>query len=337
MSFFSNVNRYKTRLLPLAIVLFLGIVVLLTLILNQNKQDLRSKAETANDGELTFTNPTPATVAPNDTFTIAVNMATLTQTVVGADVLVTFDQCKLKLQNIVKGTGAGSNIYKTFAPVDASGNFDVAKVKTNANTSAGTCSGNVVTGIVEFGVVSFDWAANSLTSPTPGSVMTPVATLTFLVKSGASGTTELGFKNDGLNVTTDANIVVIPPGSENPEDILKAPGYNNSSATVTISSTASPAPSATPEASASPSPTPSGSPTSCNACYNFNSTGNIDIQDVQYVGNRYGAKTGETNYNSIYDVYCGADTPNANPDGIINILDVQMVGNRYFQSSCSPL
>jgi hypothetical protein len=248
--------------------------------------------------------------------------------------MVQFDDCKLTLQSIAKGT---STVYQTFAPVDTNGAFDTARVVTSAN--ANTNDVNCNNGVVEFGMVAFDWATGALPSPSTNSSMSPVATLTFMVKATATGgTSALSFVNNGITATTDSNIVTIPttPAGANPEDILAPAPYANSTVNVTIQATTNPSPTptptATPVATPNPSPTPSASPspssspTSC--LYDFfpvsGGDGKINTFDIQMVGNRWNTSTGNANYDVLYDIF-----PTSGPNGIINTFDIQLVGNRW--------
>jgi hypothetical protein len=328
-------RQHKTQILPIALVAILAILSLAINGLVQKNQELRSKA-VADNGQLTFT-PTGATTVPvGGTVDLVVNMVNGGQAVVGADILVQFDKSKLTLQSITPGV---SPIFKTFLPIDTNGNFDTAKVVSGANNAA---SG----GIAEFGIVSFDWVGNALTSPTPANTtLSPVATLRFQVKPGSSGTTDVFFKNDGTSATTDSNIVVIPTAGS-PEDILQAPGYANDRVTLTVGSgsAASPSPIPTPSGSAAPSPSasattnpsptlspsPSSSPgvspsiAACTVrgCQDFNQSGFIEITDIQTIASRYGATAGTTRYGVDYDLDC---------NGSINILDIQREASLFGQ------
>ncbi len=308
---FNYVRENKSRLMPLAILLFLGLATILVLQLSRRSQELRTKA-VSYTGTLSF-NPTSVSLQPGATMTtpISVILNTGNQSAVGADILVQFDQTKLELTNITKETHAN---FKTYAPVDANGNFDTAKVVSTANS----------TGVVEFGIVTFDWAASNVTNAFTG-IFSPVSRLTFRAKPGVSGTTTISFKYTAQGNTTDSNIVHNPAAGD-PEDILQQP---TSQVTVSFggaSTTASPSP--------SPSTVPSPSLGTCNTCYNFDASadGKIGILDVLNVANRFGSTTGQPNYGTLYDIYC----VNNQPDGVINILDVLQIGNRFGQTSCTP-
>lgn len=306
-----NILKYfetnKAKLFPIIILVFLGLATFITLLGARKSQELRSKAALSDTGELTLSRVTPASgnVMPGGTFSIAVNLVNGGQAVVGADILVQFDKAKLTLTGITQGT---STVFKTFAPLNSTtGAFDTAKVISNSATA----------GIAEFGIVSFDWAASALTTPNASnSSMSPVATLTFQVTASAtSGTTQIKIKNDGLDVTTDSNIVVNPTGSGNPEDILKAPGYANDTLNITIGS-GSPAPSP----SNVPSPSTSAPPSPCNLLYDFNGDGKVNVVDIQMVASRWNTVSGDPNYSPTYDL---------NNDGKINVVDIQMVAAKW--------
>jgi hypothetical protein len=87
-------------------------------------------------------------------------------------------------------------------------------------------------------------------------------------------------------------------------------------------------------ACSTPTPTPTSTPT-CNVCYNFNGSldGEIDVQDILFVANRWGETSSDPSYDSKYDVFCSSSSP---PDGNINVLDIQTVANQWGQQSCQP-
>lgn len=319
---FKYISKNRTALLPFAILLFLAVATFLTLILTKQRQDIRPKA-VADNGQLTFANLTPATVNPGSTFSVSVNMTGGGQVVVGADILVQFDSTKLTLTNITQNT-ATSNPYKTYAPVNASGAFDTARVVSCANSVGTNCPSGI--GVAEFGIVSFDWTGNALTSPNAtNSNLSPVTTLTFQVKTGAAaGASQLIFRNNGITATTDSNIVVNPAGGGDPEDILQAPGYPNDNINVTIGGVASPVP--TPRAT--PRATPAATPPQCTArsCQDYNNDGLIRVAEIQSIAFLYGVLSGQPTYNAIYDLNC---------DGRINVADIQSQAF-YYNISCTP-
>lgn len=251
-------KKSYSQLVPLGIILFLGLATLLTFIVSQQRQDLRSKALT--DSAILSFSPTSVTTTANGTFNVAVILNTTPQAAVGTDILVQFDSTKLTLTNITKST---HTVFNTWAPIvanDTNGTFDIQRVKDCANL--GTFINNTQNcpsgaGVAEFGVVAFNWANNALTGSFAG-VISPLATLTFQAKTGSSGTTSVSYKFIDLNTTTDSNVVANPVGSGNPEDILAAP---TSTVAVTISTTTTASPTPTPTPTRSPSPTPSQVPT----------------------------------------------------------------------------
>src|SRR3989344_748573 len=303
-------EKYR-RFLPLLILIGLTVVTFLTLSLTRISQELRSRAA-ADTATLSFS-PTSVNVAPNQTFNVATILNTNGQAIVGADIIVQFDQTKLTLETIALPSPLPAT-FQTYAPVTTSGGFDAARVVTDANTN----------GQIQFGIIAFNWTTEQLTTAFNG-VISPIATLTFRAKTGASGSTAISYKYDGATATTDSNVVIAPAGGD-PEDILS---NALSPVAVTIagaSPTPSPSPSATPGASpspsASPSSAPSSSPVSCTVrqCANYNTTSTIDVQDIMLIANRWGFSTGNLNYDVLYDLNC---------DGTINIIDIQRQANNW--------
>lgn len=318
----------KARLLPFAILAFLALATFLTLTLTRQRQDLRQRAA-ADNGKFTFANLSPTSVNPGGTFTVSVNMNGGNQVVVGADVLVEFDEAKLTLTGITKNN-QNTNPYKTYAPVNTNGDFDSQRVIQCANSGGTNCPSGA--GVIEFGIVSFDWAGNALTTPNANnSNLSPVTTLTFQVKNNAAGgQTTLSFKNNGISSTTDSNIVV-NPANGNPEDILQAPGYNNSTVALTIGGSGSPQPSASgsPLPSASPTPPPSGGtciPATTSNCRDTNGDEVLNIFDINPIGVNYGATSSSSVYSFQLDQNC---------DGVLNVFDINELGTRYAQYSCT--
>lgn len=324
-------QKNRARLIPFAILAFLAVATFFTLSLTRQRQDLQQSAVT-DTGTLTFANVSSGTVSPGNSFTVSVNMNGGNKVVVGADILINFDSSKLELTGLTKNT-QNNNPYKTYAPVDTNGNFDTQRVIDCANSGGSLCPSGA--GTVEFGIVSFDWSGNALTTPNATtSNLSPVTTLTFLVKPGATGSTTVSFKNDGITSTTDSNIVV-NPANGNPEDILKAPDYNNRQFSVTIggstppSARPSPSTSARPSPSSSPTPPPSGGtcvPAATSGCRDTNGDGVLNVFDINPVGVNYGATTSSPAYSYQLDQNC---------DGVLNVFDINELGTRYNQQSCS--
>ncbi len=233
----------KSRLAPIIVVVALAILTLLSVSLTKKQQELRSKA-LSDTAVLSFA-PTTISVAPNNSFNVSVILNTGNQAVVGNDIIVQFDRTKLTLQNIALPSPL-NNTFRTYAPITTGGAFDISTVVTNAN----------ITGQVEFGAISFDYATQTLTPPFNG-VVSPLATLTFFARAGASGSDTLRFRYDSATSTTDSNVIADPATSGGvPEDILVAP---TSTVAVTFTGASpTPVPSATPVPT--PTPTPSGTP-----------------------------------------------------------------------------
>ena len=304
-------EKYR-RFLPLLILIGLTVVTFLTLSLTRISQELRSRAA-ADTAVLSFS-PGTVNVNPNQTFNVATILNTNGQAIVGADIIVQFDQTKLTLETVTLPSPLPAT-FQTYAPVTTSGGFDATKVVTDANAS----------GLAQFGLISFNWGTEQLTPPFNG-VISPMATLTFRAKVGTSGSTTISYKYDGATATTDSNVVIAPAGG-NPEDILS---NVLSPVAVTIGGTASPTPLPSPSASpaispspsASPSSTPSSSPGSCTVrqCADYNASGTVDVQDIIRVANRWGLSTGQPNFDVLYDLNC---------DGTINILDIQREANHW--------
>jgi len=257
----------RSRILPLAVLVFLAIAVFLIFSLVKKRQEIRPKAANF-DAVLSF-NPTTVTLSPGQVMSVPVwvNLSSTVQAIVGADILVNFDPTKLTLvsPNGVTKEIDGQSIFKTYAPVDADGGFDAARVIACANT--GLVNGDATKcpdgrGVIEFGIAAFDWTAGAATGTFLGT-FSPVTKLTFQAGSLA-GSTALTFKYTASGATIDSNVVIKPPGGVgDPLDILAQP---TSIVTVNIvgptpTPTPSPTPSSTPVPTPSPTPTPTPSAT----------------------------------------------------------------------------
>jgi|SRR3989344_2874438 len=307
-------EKYR-RFLPLLILIGLTVVTFLTLSLTRISQELRSRA--AVDTAILSFSPSTVNINPNQTFNVATILNTNGQAIVGADIIVQFDQTKLTLETVTLPSPLPAT-FQTYAPVTTSGGFDAAKVVADANTS----------GLAQFGLIAFNWTTEQLTTPFNG-VISPMATLTFRAKTGTSGGTAISYKYDGATATTDSNVVIAPAGGD-PEDILAnvfSPvaviiGGASPAPSPTSSPLPSPTPTALPSPSASPVVSPSSSPVNCTVrqCGDYNASGAVDVQDIIRVANRWGLSTGQTNFDILYDLNC---------DGTINILDIQREANSW--------
>ncbi len=308
-------NANKVKLIPLFILIFLTVATFVTLTLTKRTKELRSKAANYT-ATLSFSPTTLNMTAPQP---VAIILNPNGQAVVGADIVVNFDQTKLTLMSIAIPTLTSSSVFKTYAPVrtDNTGAFDDVKVISTANTS----------GKIEFGIISFDWTSETLTTPNTD-VVSPVAQLTFQAKAGATGTTTLTYAYTAQGNTTDSNVVFNPTNGD-PEDILAAPTstvlVTFAGPTPTPGASPNPSPSATPVATPGATPNPSATPSCENAtCLDFDTTpnGRVDVTDVLKVSNR--ANT----VNDRYNVRCPRT-------GNIDVTDVLYISNRANTTTCT--
>ncbi len=145
---------------------------------------------------------------------------------------------------------------------------------------------------LEFGSIAYDQTTEATTSGILGTVdpdTNPIATVVFKARKGGTGTISPKFDNPG--VTTDSNAVAISQGAS--IDILTAP---TAQIAVTIT-----------------------------ACYDFNASGEVDIQDLMLVATHWNTKTGDANYDGLYDL---------DSDGDIDIADIQLAANSW-GTACS--
>lgn len=169
----------------------------------------------------------------------------------GVDVVLNFDNSKLTVTDVAD-TARTTTTFKTFVPGvtgETTGILDKTAVMATAN----------LTGKVEFGAVTFDYAANQ-NAPTygltaPYNLTTVLATVKFVPKAGATGATSLTFAfSPTVESTTDSNVVDDQPISQTApylNDILGSvsPASGtivNISAGITATPTPTPTPTATP-------------------------------------------------------------------------------------------
>lgn len=223
-----------------SLVLFIGVFVVVREL--RKGREIKFPVAATYPGKLTFS-PTTISVRPGQNFdqTISVNMNTGGKAVAHADVQILFNRGKLELTGITKES---HTVFKTYAPVNSSGNFDSAKVISKANTN----------GLVSLSILSFDWAAGTKKNPFNGT-FNALTKLSFKAKSGVTGTATISFKYLSGGDTTDSNLVHKPSGSD-PEDVLANP---TSSVTVSFISPTKP-PTSTP--TSRPTNTPTSKPTS---------------------------------------------------------------------------
>ena len=244
-----------------------------------------------------------ASLTPNQTFDVNIGLTNLTQSVTAVDAVVVFDSDILEVQGVTLGT----TDLKTLVPQDATGSFDLTKaLQINATNSAQS--------ILELGLVTFDPLTQLVTPPLPitgnyDPSSNPIVTVQFKTKT--IGATAITFKYDGNGITIDSNIVTNDSGD--PTDILSdTPNPLN----ITVAELATPV----------PSTTPLPSPIECTSM-DYNSSGSIDVQDIMQASSRWNTKTGDTNYDVLYDL---------NNDGQINIIDIQTIAGRW-NENCVPV
>lgn len=190
-------------LLVLVVLLVLGTII--GLALPQIRELFINRA--AGTGSLSL--PASINATSGTEFQVPVTLATGGTAVRGVDTVMTFDATKLTVTGILP-TAQASTSFKTFVPVDANNNFDVTTVMNNANA----------TGKIEFGAVTYDFAANQA-APTYGLTAayngtTILATVKFTPKAVSSTTnTTIAFTFDPANASTvDSNIVDDSPISQ---------------------------------------------------------------------------------------------------------------------------
>lgn len=232
--------RNKKNLTILIIIL---IALPLTVLIIQKVQKLRSGAAGAN---ASLTIPTSLSATVNNTVNVPISLNTDSANVRGVDISLNFDPTKLQLVGITPDA-ASTTTFKTFAPVDSTGAFNVAQVITNSSS-----------GKVEFGAVTFDWGAQAVTNAFNG--VTQLATVQF--KALTSGTSTVSF-NMTPGVTTDTNIVL---DSNPPQDLLTQASQVNSLTITASGPTNTPTPtgvnpSATPTIAITVTPTRTPTPT----------------------------------------------------------------------------
>lgn len=276
-------------------VLGLGVLVaglVAGLVLVRQVQDIRERAAAARTASLAFS-VTQLKVVPGNVYPVGVTLATGGQSIVGADVLVRFDQSRLALESISGSGNSGfSNIFRTYAPIRDDCTFDTGRVVVEANAR----------GVTEFGVAAFDpqgtgcdpnnpSEAGRVTGAFNGSAT--AATLTFAVRPG-TGASQVrfipssGVTDAGYSLTTDSNVVL---GGAAPEDILQTPG-----SIVTV-----------------------------NYCYDFAGGGTVNVGDIQAVAAAYAYTPGtiDTKYQARFDL---------NNNGRIDIGDIQPIAAQYLNS-----
>ena len=310
------------RVLVVLLLLFAGVALVLNI---RNRQELRREAAAPNPNVslqigTNATNPAVGATFPVDV-TMSFTGTTGSRNVYGVDLKFTFDQAKLEVASIARGTGlgdgctSGSSLPVVLAPV----------VSETDCTFKATGTGGVIptansSGVLEFGVVPFDWNASSSATyqPTPinlaaGTAM-KVSTVTFRVKAGAAGTANVTLVGTGTS-TVDTNVAGISSVANGSEvgDVLSsinpAAGIN-----VTIGGGVTPTTTAT--------PTPGGQ---CPASLDVNGDGIFNVGDYAAIVANYGCSpVGSPSCPASLDV---------NGDGIFNVGDYAAIVANY--ASCA--
>lgn len=224
-------------------------------------------------------------VAVGDLFTLGIGLDSQTDTVIGIDTLLRFNSDLVE----VIGVATGSSQLKTLVPGD-NNQIDLTRA-VHIDTA------NPTNSTLEIGLVAFDLDTQSTTSGILGTfdpLVNPLATVAFRAKQ--SGVVDFAYVFTALGDPHDSNVVAL---FEAPEDILLEP--------VSAVQVAIVAP--------SPSPTPIG-------CIqiDYNTSGEIDVQDIMQIASRWDAVTGDPTFDPIYDL---------DQNGSIDIRDIQLVAARF--------
>lgn len=250
-------------------VAFLILALAVTLWQLPQRQSVGKKAA----GEsASLTLPSKITVNPGDQFDVPIFVDTDGASISGLDVVLDFSAALDTLSLVaIESTASSTTSLRTFAPVDANGVFDTAKVITKANT----------TGKVEFGAVVFDWSAQNLTKTFSGVLgpSNPLAVLTFQVAdSAAAGQVTLR--------------VVHTPGETNDSNLVEATSVTDilaraNAMTIKITLPVTPAPSFSSTPTLTPLPTPTLIPTEapkvhCQPLGDLDCSGLVNSIDFSY-------------------------------------------------------
>ncbi len=225
-------------------------------ILVQQHQEIRKKAVNYS-AALVLAGETQPVVGNNFDVNLILNPGG--QSVVAADIILTFDKNLLQVMDIMPNLTTN---LKTFAPVLADGSFDKDTVIAQANQ----------TGMLSFGALGFNWMADSATDPVE-TIVNPLATIVFKALAEGSSKISFCFRSTAdascqetviQGSTPDTNVV-----SQAGEDILgtadaiviEAVPAGEPTNTPTPTATTTPTPTATPNPTATPVPTNTPTPT----------------------------------------------------------------------------
>lgn len=206
------------------------------------------------DVNLTLTGP--SSVAVGQTINVRLALETASESTVGVDAVITFDNSRLSLTQITPNNS--SSEFRTFLPLNANGVFDGAGIMEDANA----------TGRFSFGALPYDRSVSDLTMPFVG--MTDLATLQF--RALTTGSTQISFLYNG---TAQTNVVAY--GDPPSPCILSSSQLIPLTVTVTtVLPTSTPEPTVVPT-STQPAPTPYVPPATSNEW-------NQDAHDAQRTG-----------------------------------------------------
>lgn len=225
-------------------------------------------------------------VAVGDLFTVGIGLDSQTDTVIGVDTLLHFNS---DLVDVV-GVALGSSELQTLVPGDNN--------QVDLTRAVHIDAVNPANSTLEIGLVAFDLVSQATTSGVLGTfdpLTNPLATIAFRAKQ-QSGVADFSYAFTALGDPHDSNVVAL---FDTPEDILLTP-----TDTVGIAIVA---------------PTPTPAPIGC-IQIDYNTSGEIDVQDIMQIASRWGLSTGDPNYDPIYDL---------DNNGNIDVVDIQLVAARF--------
>lgn len=254
---------------------------------------------------VTLSLPSQITTGIGSIFEVPIMLDANGNTVIGVDVVINFDQSKLTLQDIIPKPE--NSALKTFAPIDASHNFDKRLVEANAS------------GVIEFGAVAFDLAGGQPLSGFNGTLGqdNPLAVLQF--EALGAGQTNVTFDfTEGS--TTDSNMV-----SEDATDLL---GDVQNLVLTVLGPTSTPTLEPTQEPTVSPtlppaSPTPTPVPSERPGPGDINDDSVVNVFDLGIFSGNYG-KTGITTVSPVNERRSDMDG-----DGDVDVFDLGMFAGLY--------
>jgi hypothetical protein len=303
----------QNRIFGLLVILLLLIVGLVVLVNLRTVQELRKKAVgPAPDATLTLGGVPTTPIQVLNEFWINVSLGTTGTPAYGADLQIEFDPAVLRVMQIVRGNDVGDGCgapppepLVVLAPIGSETNcaFNEQAVLDTANL------GGSHPGILEFGVVAFDWG----NADQPGYLPVPFSTgsihqiARIRFSATAEGISPVKFRvaagcSSGLNCdTTDTNVAAVD--SSGVGDIL-ASVFPVGGLTVAVS----------------------GGNNQCPASLNVNTTDNVlNAGDVSTLVNLYASCTNKPLGTSS----CPASLNVNTTDNVLNAGDVSTLVNLY--------